>query len=834
MSFDEFFFAVWSCNPFPWQKRLAELAMRGEWPGSIGLPTAAGKTALIDIAVYALAMGAPNSARRIFFVVDRRVIVDEAAERAEVLAEKLRNAPAGSTLGMIAARLRELAGSDDPLGTATLRGGIPRDDTWTRSPLQPMVICSTVDQVGSSLLFRAYGSSEYSWPIRAALAAYDSLIILDEAHTSQPFAETLERIRQYRNWAEQPLPGGLTLVEMSATPRTGEVFGEDDDDRSHPVLNSRWSAQKRTRLESVAQRAGEAAGKGGFSALIEALAKEARGFRDRGAKVIGVVANRVATARKIHTELARDIDSDAILLTGRARAYDRQALWTKWQPSIKLGREIAPEKPIFVVATQCIEVGANIDFDALATEVASLDALEQRFGRLNREGRLEISCAVIVAQNDQTKKKHADAVYGEAMAASWSWLEGHRARLEETITLPAEGKKKTKTKKIRHEFVEMGVLKLRHALAQTQDREMLTMPRRHAPVLMPAHVDLLCQTSPEPAHVPEPAVFLHGPEAGPADVEVIWRGDLPDDRPEDRELWANIVAICPPSAAESIALPIWAVRRWLSSGSESDLSDIEGIDQEEQPSQRDSRPVLCWRGSDESRLLDSAEQVKPGITVVAPSAYGGCDAWGWNPGHRQAATDIGDPVKLAMGRPMLRLDPSLAREAGYEDLARQLRGIDGVAEARQILSHYSTRAGDTWTRETAKALASSRSVKFINSPDPESEEISAISGRGVFEQGRSSYTVEVLLEEHLAGCEALAKAFANGLPDQLATTARSRGLRRCMMRARPTGASRRGSGAEIRSSRGNCWPSRNGLATIQPVLSVHGRWRGIRRDAAMN
>ncbi len=515
-----------------------------------------------------------------------------------------------------------------------------------------------------------------------------------------------------------------------------------------------------------------ARGDGGFGALIEALAKEARGFRDRGAKVIDVIANRVATARKIHADLAGDADSDAILLTGRERAYDLGRLWTKWQPSIKLGRKSAPEKPIFVVATQCIEVGANIDFDALATEVASLDALEQRFGRLNREGRPVISDAVIVAQKDQTKKKYIDAVYGEAMPASWSWLEAHRSRIDETVTLPAEGKKKTKTKKIRHEFVAMGVLELRRAMAETQDRELFTMPRRHVPVLMPAHVDLLCQTSPAPAHVPEPSVFLHGPQAGPADVNVVWRGDLPNDRPEDRELWAGIVAICPPSAAENIALPIWAVRRWLSRSSESDLSDIEGIDQEERPSKRDSRPVLCWMGADESRLLDSADQVRPGMTVVVPAEYGGCDEWGWNPAYQQTVADIGDTVKLAMGRPILRLNASLARDAGYEDLARQLRGIDGVADARQTLSHYSIGAGDTWIGKAAKTLASSSSFKLINSPDPESEELFAVSGREAFDQGegRSSYTVEVLLKEHLSGCEALANAFATGLPDPLRDT----------------------------------------------------------------
>src|ERR1019366_2668603 len=106
MTFSEFFKAVWNYKPFPWQESLAEKALQGEWPRSIGLPTAAGKTALIDIAVYALAKRAPKAARRIFFVVDRRVIVDEAAERADTLAKRLRDASPGSEIGALAESLK--------------------------------------------------------------------------------------------------------------------------------------------------------------------------------------------------------------------------------------------------------------------------------------------------------------------------------------------------------------------------------------------------------------------------------------------------------------------------------------------------------------------------------------------------------------------------------------------------------------------------------------------------------------------------------------------------------------------------------------------------------
>src|SRR5471030_708570 len=119
MTFAEFFKEVRKHDPFPWQKEYAAEVLKGNWR-PVGVPTAAGKTAMIDIAVYALAMRAPNSARRIFFVVDRRVIVDEAAEHAVELADCLRKASHSSELGKLAQSLRDLGGSR-PLRTSVLR-----------------------------------------------------------------------------------------------------------------------------------------------------------------------------------------------------------------------------------------------------------------------------------------------------------------------------------------------------------------------------------------------------------------------------------------------------------------------------------------------------------------------------------------------------------------------------------------------------------------------------------------------------------------------------------------------------------------------------------------
>jgi hypothetical protein len=53
--FPEFFQAVHGHRPFPWQKRLLREVLASGWPATLSLPTASGKTAIMDVAVYALA-----------------------------------------------------------------------------------------------------------------------------------------------------------------------------------------------------------------------------------------------------------------------------------------------------------------------------------------------------------------------------------------------------------------------------------------------------------------------------------------------------------------------------------------------------------------------------------------------------------------------------------------------------------------------------------------------------------------------------------------------------------------------------------------------------------
>ena len=390
--FGEFFEAVYGFGPFPWQGRLAERvanahARPGQWPTCLALPTGSGKTTCVDIAIFALACQAKLPAnertapRRIIFVVDRRVIVDEAFEHAVELAGKLRDATEG-ILFDVATALRELAGGDEfrellpkpmksrhgdllPLTCHQLRGGIYRDDAWARTPLQPCVICSTVDQIGSRLLFRGYGASFKSRPLHAGLAANDSLIILDEAHCAQPFMETLLSIQKYRNeWRKERVGGPFQFAIMSATPPEGTTekpFSIKEDDREHPHLGRRISAKKPTQLVPS-----KAKGKKAQSALAVALVKHAASLVSDERQAIGVLVNRVPCAKFCHSLLnaardksvkflepfssanLRDIrkvlpdEFDVVLLTGRMRSYDKNRV-TAWLQSLSANTRQANE-----------------------------------------------------------------------------------------------------------------------------------------------------------------------------------------------------------------------------------------------------------------------------------------------------------------------------------------------------------------------------------------------------------------------------------------------------------------------------------------------------------
>jgi len=728
-------------EPFAWQRDLAKLVANEGWRSPIDLPTASGKTAIIDIAVFTMALDAGEPSRRaplrIFFVVDRRVVVDEAYRRARRMAARLAAASTG-VLAAVAERLRKLAGEDaQPLVSAVLRGGIYREDGWARSPVQPLVAVSTVDQVGSRLLGRGYGVSDAMKSVHQGLVAHDSLIVLDEAHLSRPFEETVKALRDYAKQGTARLPRPFQMVVMSATPRSsgprpfrlGHESTADLQDHRPGRLAQRLEAHKEAELRLLelgnappktapcSKHREWAAGRAQRDfRFCERVASAARELL-RAGRCIGVVVNRVGVARSVFELLRHDESFDAVLLTGRSRPLDRDAVVERIWSRARAGRtRCDDERPLVVVATQCIEAGADLDFDALLTECASVDALKQRFGRLDRLGELGRTRAIIIARSDTLDD---DPIYGEAIGRTSNWV---RKKAKKPGGRSGAGTAEEVPR------VDFGHAHLPKPTAG--ELEGMMAPRREAPVLLPAHLDAWAQTSPRPAADPDVSLWLHGAADEVEDVQVVWRADLPLDRPQ---LWADIVGLCPPASAEAMPIPVYAVRAWLANRPTPDAADIAGdppdagnggyaADGDTALTAPVGRRALRWCGEDDPRTdLVEPKDVRPGDTLVVPSSWGGADEFGWwpPPAAARPVADLGDRVQLEQrGRATLRICAPLSEgwlsiaSPGRPQLHRSTSqafgeveedgGLPGVDTILDILKDVADAA--PWLRETARRL----------------------------------------------------------------------------------------------------------------------------------
>ena len=91
--FADFYEEVNCRRPFDWQDELAHTVCKSGWPRYLDMPTASGKTSVLDIAVFHLAVEGCKAGRkaplRTAFVVDRRLVVDGAFEHARRIARRI-------------------------------------------------------------------------------------------------------------------------------------------------------------------------------------------------------------------------------------------------------------------------------------------------------------------------------------------------------------------------------------------------------------------------------------------------------------------------------------------------------------------------------------------------------------------------------------------------------------------------------------------------------------------------------------------------------------------------------------------------------------------------
>ena len=613
-TFPEFYRAVnRRRDPFPWQARLAERVARTEqWPPEIGVPTGLGKTACLDIAVWWLASQADRAPlcrtapTRIWWVVNRRLLVDSTADHARDVAAALHDpesagldAAGREVIGRVAERLRSLwvDAAAPPLDVISLRGGI--GSRTPTDPARPTVVLCTVSMYGSRLLFRGYGSSRRS--VDAAMAGTDSLVLLDEAHLAGHLRALVPALAACDSKARDVLGAARsrpTVVSLTATggAATSERFELDDDDKKHPVVRRRLDAAKPFQVEVANGEAAKALAQAAVALIREAPAPAA----------CLVFSNTPRTARDTFGRLRKALpEAETLLLSGLAR--EREAGRTRARildanHGMATGRRADARRQhhLIVVATQTLEVGADIDAEYLVTEGCGVRALTQRLGRLNRLGCFP----------------HARGVYVHVPLAK---SRGGRSSRSEADTWPVYGPEPA-----------MVLERLLASRAGGDGGAVDLCPRSIASVLGPPLDDsdrapevlpgLLWEwtktTTPPEGEAPvEP--YFSGITTERLSVALLWRAHVPAP---GKRLWPR------GTDREAIDVPLSVAREFLSGA------------------------AMCRLGPDGITVEEvSARDFRPGDRIVVASDAGHMDEFGWDP----AASDPVPDASLAkLGLPL--------------------------------------------------------------------------------------------------------------------------------------------------------------------------------------
>jgi len=381
-------------EPLSWQIRLVyEHFVKGTGllPAVIDLPTGLGKTMVM--ATWLIAREVNDALpRRLIYVVDRRTVVDQATKEAE--------------------KLQKAVGKDK-LAISTLRGQLADYREWSRDPSRLAIIIGTVDLIGSALLFSGYRSGYKTRPLHAGLLGQDSLLVLDEAHLSKPFERLLvgrrredgtreNGIEQFQNGQGSP----MKVIRMSATSAGNgtEAFKLEQSDFADPIIEERFTAKKTlsiTSTDDVVDSIAIAAGK---------LATQHPGSR---IVIFVQTPKQVDDVRKALLKKEKARETKIAMLTGTMRGLERDELVTPPTDESQHERRVMQRflKPdndpsqaeCFLLSTSAGEVGFDLNADHMVCDLAPLDSMIQRLGRVNRRGKGDATIKLILAKDPAEK-----------------------------------------------------------------------------------------------------------------------------------------------------------------------------------------------------------------------------------------------------------------------------------------------------------------------------------------------------------------------------------------------------------------------------------------------
>jgi len=215
--------------------------------------------------------------------------------------------------------------------------------------------------------------------------AANGLFVFDEIHAYEP-----KRLGMILGMAEYLVRrlGGRFIVMSATFPTVLRKLLAETLAAPHEIFASPdfYQSFARHRLEFITGRIDDAS----ILSRVAALAAARQS--------VLVVCNTVSSSKRVHRLLASSLAQHGIqpeILHSRFNSHDRHHKERILASRMGTKGRQTGSPPVVLVATQVVEVSLDIDFDTIFTEPAPLEALIQRFGRVNR-ARKRPPCPVYV------------------------------------------------------------------------------------------------------------------------------------------------------------------------------------------------------------------------------------------------------------------------------------------------------------------------------------------------------------------------------------------------------------------------------------------------------
>ena len=373
-------------------------------------------------------------------------------------------------------------------------------------------------------------------------------------------------------------------------------------DKAHPIVKQRIHAAKPLEIRECKGEAGKHLADG-CSSLI----------KGRPPSAVVIFANTPDTARKAFERVRKrhGKEAEVLLLTGRQREREAERLRARIldpQEGMTGTSTVQRQQHLIVVATQTLEVGADIDAEFMVTEACGVRALTQRLGRLNRFGHHVHARAVYVHIPPKGKKPEMSwPVYGKEPVRVLK-------RLQDAITEGGTG------------TVDLSPARVAKVL-QDPDEDTGRAPEVMQGILW----EWVKTTTPPEGEAPVEPYFA-GINGAQYSVFLIWRAHVPEDKDKPL-LWPRV------TDREAMEVPLQEVRGAL------DMADSI---------HRLAPDNLTIRATTPADL-------RPGDRIVLPIDRGLMDEFGWNPEASKPIMDVSLP------RQGLPLDaPAIQRLCGVD------------------------------------------------------------------------------------------------------------------------------------------------------------------------